>query len=371
MTRLKSLRNALPPSRTTPKRKKRPSGPSTAVATPSPEDKSEVKDVAEPSVKRSRKRKSKKSEGEQNETPKSADEAASKRGRNSKTKSGKSESSAFSLGRREKSDRLALMVCDPYWLHACWEITPRLNDRMRSAMGRHWHTADLVLRVYRVDREPQIAMARREHVVDVEIKPGVDNWYVQVDNPPSAFFVELGYRSRDNQFFTLISSNTVETPQRFIHDVFSRPNFGAVNYYDPASHMSPGDAYYRDRSPRFFQPSRSLDVDVDYGSGGAAKSSATPLSIHDEFSPDQLNVAVDAEVVIRGKVSPGAKVKVKDEPIRLGSDGSFSVRFNLPERRHVFPVVATTFDDSETQTVILAIDRNTKKLDSVFKEDEE
>ncbi|MBQ7029964.1 MAG: Rho termination protein, partial [Thermoguttaceae bacterium] len=83
-----------------------------------------------------------------------------------------------------------------------------------------------------------------------------------------------------------------------------------------------------------------------------------------------LRVAVDCELVVKGQASPGARVRVKEEPIRLKEDGTFSIRYRLPERRHVFPVVATTADGSETRTVVLAVDRNTKTLDPVFRDEE-
>ena len=47
------------------------------------------------------------------------------------------------------------------------------------------------------------------------------------------------------------------------------------------------------------------------------------------------------------------------------------MRYSLPERRHVFPVVMSSRDGMETQTIVLSVDRNTKKLDPVFKEDDE
>ena len=83
-----------------------------------------------------------------------------------------------------------------------------------------------------------------------------------------------------------------------------------------------------------------------------------------------MRLAVDCEIVVKGQVSPGARVRVKEEPIRLKEDGTFSIRYRLPERRHVFPVVATTPDGSETRTVVLAVDRNTKTLDPVFRDEE-
>ena len=80
---------------------------------------------------------------------------------------------------------------------------------------------------------------------------------------------------------------------------------------------------------------------------------------------------VGAEVVIKGRVTPGAILKIRDERVVPKPNGFFAARLELPERRHVYPIVATSYDGSETQTIILAIDRNTKTLETVFRDDEE
>ncbi len=260
----------------------------------------------------------------------------------------------------DENDRLVLAVCDPFWLRAYWEATPRRVERIRSAMGQSWHTADPTLRLYRVDREPHGA-TRREFVGDFPVRAGVNSCYVPVDDPPRSFVVELGYLARDKRFFTLISSNVVETPQRYVHDAFGRSEENGLGF--PTNF----DAFVQRRRlarPRF----ASLESNETPRPGalnGTARRDVVALR-----SSNVLRVAVDCEIVVKGQVSPGARVRVKEEPIRLKEDGTFSIRYRLPERRHVFPVVATTPDGSETRTVVLAVDRNTKTLDPVFRDEE-
>ena len=265
----------------------------------------------------------------------------------------------------DRVDRLVLFVCDSFWLRACWEITPLLVDRVRSAMGRHWYTADPALRVFYVDRDGPGSTGRRELFSEIEIRGGVDNWYVPVDNPPSHFMVELGYRSRDGQFFTLASSNTVQTPQRFVHDSFGRSTIDDLNSrvrWD-ASASGAGIGYaVKPASAKIGPkpaPSEAFPVATGFN-----RTDVDDKSVSDEFY-------VDAEVVVKGHAAPNTSVSIKDEPITLRPDGTFSVRYSLPERRHVFPVVMSSRDGMETQTIVLSVDRNTKKLDPVFKEDDE
>jgi hypothetical protein len=80
---------------------------------------------------------------------------------------------------------------------------------------------------------------------------------------------------------------------------------------------------------------------------------------------------VDADLVVYGITSPDAHVTFKGEPVRVQPDGSFRVRFSLPERRHVMPVVASSGDGVEQRTIVLAVERNTKVMEPIIREPDE
>ena len=44
-------------------------------------------------------------------------------------------------------DRIIVMVRDPYWLHAYWEMTRQAVQRAEAALGQDWHGAKPILRV--------------------------------------------------------------------------------------------------------------------------------------------------------------------------------------------------------------------------------
>ena len=44
-----------------------------------------------------------------------------------------------------------LLVRDPYWLQACWDVTRQSVQRARAAMAEHWHTAKPILRLMQVE----------------------------------------------------------------------------------------------------------------------------------------------------------------------------------------------------------------------------
>lgn len=245
-------------------------------------------------------------------------------------------------------DRIVLQVCGPFWLHAWWEISANIVSRIRAAMGHLWHTADPVLRLYRV-RYDAVGGRHTEFVSDFLIHGGIYNWFLNVENPPDTFQVEIGYRSRDNQFFSLASSNTVETPQNYIQE--------SMGWSESSWNML--------MASTMTSPFTTSDPDSEDGNAPVPK--GEPVNLR----RDGVDLSVDAEVVIKGKTSPDVRLTIRGERIWVREDGTFLVRYHLPERRHVFPVAAVSRDGIDTKTIVLSVERNTKNLETVVRSQNE
>ena len=76
-----------------------------------------------------------------------------------------------------------------------------------------------------------------------------------------------------------------------------------------------------------------------------------------------LKFEIGAELVIFGTTNPTSKVTLQGEPVPIQPDGSFSVRFHMPDSRQIIPAVACSADGSEEKTIILAVERNTKVME--------
>ena len=80
---------------------------------------------------------------------------------------------------------------------------------------------------------------------------------------------------------------------------------------------------------------------------------------------------VDAEMVIHGTTHPEAQVTLQGAPLKLRPDGTFSVRLELPNRRQVIPLVASTKDGASQRTIVVAVERNTKVMEPIHREPNE
>lgn len=258
-------------------------------------------------------------------------------------------------------DRLVVLVRDPFWLHVHWELTRASVQRVRAAMGQYWHGAKPVLRLYKATRNGTTSTARQA-IRDIEIHGGVVNWYVDVQDPPRSFQLDIGYLAVDERFFSLATSNVVTTPRSGTGDSFDQNWSEVAKDSDRIYAMSGGfnDSESTDDLKEVLESrvNRMLGEPIvaRFGSGASANG-------HHDF-----DFKVDTELIVHGTARPGTHVTLRGEPIRLRADGTFAVRFTLPDRRHVLPVVAQSQDGVEQRTIVLAIDRNTKVLDPVIRD---
>ena len=75
-------------------------------------------------------------------------------------------------------------------------------------------------------------------------------------------------------------------------------------------------------------------------------------------------VQLTAELVVHGKADPGSELRLMKERIPLSRDGNFSLRLPIENGRVVIPVEHVSFDGAEQRTVILAIERSTRVLET-------
>ena len=266
--------------------------------------------------------------------------------------------------------RMALMVRDSYWLQAYWEIDAKAIERAKVALGPFWHVATPTLRLFRLESDGATS-PRRRLLRNISIHGGVNNWYIDVMDPPSTFHVELGYLSREGRFHPIISSNNVTTPQRQIHDDLSRldgnwlgvdADLGRV--FKLSGGLEGNNRVLKEVFEKKLQ--RSMSAPLLSRLRASQQSGAASEKTRRNF-----DFRVNADIVIHGTTDPSVQVCIRGEPINIAPDGTFSVRFSLPEKRHVFPIDAEGNDGVETQRVILAVERNTKVLETLIHEHDE
>jgi hypothetical protein len=252
-------------------------------------------------------------------------------------------------------DRIVLLVRDPYWLHACWDVSVASVQRAEAALREDWHAAKPILRLFDVSSEDTTSSCERP-VRDIEIHGNVNNWYIDVSDPPKSYRVDIGYLSRRGKFFAIAHSNVVSTAESernavdenwgSIEEQFER--ICALAKADDAAAGAELRDVFEDRLRRSMNTG-PLSSFV-WGAMAANKKRGFWFSL-------------DSELIVHGTAPPASRISLQGERVKLRDDGTFTMRFRLPDKRLIIPVTAASPDGSEERTIVLAVERNTKELE--------
>lgn len=266
-------------------------------------------------------------------------------------------------GNAANKDRIVLMVRDAYWLHAHWELSSRTVQRAQAAMAEHWHTAKPVLRLMQVNTKGTTT-STESFMRDIEIHGGVNNWYIDVLDPPCGFRVEIGYLGSNGRFHAMARSNCVMTPEPGCRDSLDQTWIDVAENCERIFALSGG--YSSEGSTEELQ--EVLEERLSRPVGGHHLNrygvGADPVL----GGGGQFKLHVEAEMIVYGSTKPGSLVTMSGEPIKLREDGSFSLRMSLPDRRQVLPITSNSADGVMQQTVVLAVERNTKVMEPVLRD---
>lgn len=263
--------------------------------------------------------------------------------------------------KRLTRDRVVVLVRDSYWIQVCWEIKSKSVARAQAALAHKWHGARPIIRLYEVQNDSQQVHGTRV-LRDIEIHSGVTNWYVDVDQTPTPYQVEVGYLADTGEFHPLCRSNTVAPPTPGSCDATDMNWDDIAKDYKRIFSLSGGDTNgqgNQDLKDLFEQRLRrpmSKSVVMKHG-----------LSGQDE-DQSKLHFEVESELIVYGNAESDAAVTMAGEPVKLAKDGSFTIRLDLPDRRKVFPLVAHGADGLREKTVVISIERNIKILEPTIKD---
>jgi hypothetical protein len=119
-------------------------------------------------------------------------------------------------------NRVRLLVKDPEWLFAYWDVDPRSVDTLRNEIGeRALALTRLTLRV---------SDARGRDASVILLPYGARAWYVRAETTPRNYRAHLGWTLPSGEFRPLAESNTVTTPRSGPSSVAAarRVRFGAT-----------------------------------------------------------------------------------------------------------------------------------------------
>ncbi|MDI6731177.1 MAG: DUF4912 domain-containing protein [Candidatus Margulisbacteria bacterium] len=234
----------------------------------------------------------------------------------------------FLFPERYGDNKITLMVRDPYWLFAYWEINEKRSaEIVRELSQAVFSQSRLTLRVYNVDNWDSF---------DIEVTGGAKNWYLRVSSDAS-YCVDIGYKTPDGRFIAAARSNIVRTPLDRMSDIIDEQ--WMIPDWEKLYLLSGG-----------FRVGASSGEVKELSSGSFVK----------EIGPRPFWLWVKTDVIVYGATEPSATVSVQGRKVNLRPDGTFSLRYELPEGKFYFPVEAVRDDGRERRNITPTVDRKTE-----------
>jgi uncharacterized protein len=253
--------------------------------------------------------------------------------------------------------RIVAMVRDPWWIHTYWEITQDTWDSLKSRLRESFSSAKLVLRVYDVTNV--IFNGKNAHrFFDVEMGYGANSWYIDTGGPGRSWCIDIGLRLANGEFILIARSNIVSTPldgpSWVTDEEWMIPEEMFARLYGMGfgfGRSSPLGKVWQERMRR------ALFSGILASPGMASMASPVKKEV-----PKQRKfwMWVNTELIVYGATEPDARVTVQGKPITLRPDGTFSLRFALPDGKQVIPVEGTSSDEIDTITITPIVEKDTK-----------
>ncbi len=251
-------------------------------------------------------------------------------------------------------DRIVAMVRDPHWIFTYWEVTDGKYRELERAFGPVWPSCKMILRVY--DR------AAGERHFDIVLTREARTWYINV-SAMGRYQIAIGALSPDGRFELVAISNVVETPSDRVSDRIDEKWMVPDDVFDKIFAASGGyDMHSASGELKALLEKRLLE---ELSSG--AVTSFGSGALYKEAKGRAFRLWVATELILYGGTEPDARVTVQGKEVKLRPDGTFSLRFALPDGKIDLPVTAASSDGVEERTIETDVTKKSRKKEPVIK----
>lgn len=252
--------------------------------------------------------------------------------------------------------KLVLLVRDPYWVFAYWEINDTLRRNLNIPRG---HDKRLKLKMYDVTGGDT-----QNFLFDIYVNDYTNNWYVNLPQSDRTYMAELIVEDGGSERF-VVKSNVVYSPRDRMSDSIDNEWMTSdwLKIYGASIGLR-GEGLSEEEINRRLSQLNLSSLLLSNLPGSESVISSFPSSesvvkIVDEYSKNfWLNA--NCELIVYGATESDAEVKVKGECVKLNADGSFTLRFALPEGKHNIDIIGENKDKDMEKKIEFTISKETK-----------
>jgi len=251
----------------------------------------------------------------------------------------------FDFPRSYGDNKIVLLVRDPHWVHSYWEITDDKYREVAGILGSDLDRSKEMLRVHDTSSEPWSSF-------DINIFGGARNWYINVPKPNRTYIVDIGYLAPDGRFIVMARSNAVTTPRDGPSDIIDEEwmtiDFERIYALSGGFGIGKSSAEIKKLMEKHLKAQRA---------SGWVSSVSSPFGGPRERP---FFLVANTELIVYGATEPTAKLFVQGKRVNLRRDGTFSLRYALPDGEQIIPIEAIRDDEKEKRSITPIVKRHTK-----------
>jgi hypothetical protein len=266
--------------------------------------------------------------------------------------------------------KITILPRDPICIFAYWSISGEFLDKLKKQYGeQNFENSKLVVRVYDTT-DINFDGSNANRYFDVFVTPESSSWYINVGEFNRCWCADIGYLTQDGKFIYIARSNKIDMPRYGVSNItdeqwamlqvefekllrISGVNKIGMSSFDIAKLM-------RERWEEIV--SISLPSSHSHIGSSSFKTNTyynqNEQPLHDKVKSFWLRA--DTEIVINGATEPDATLTLKGQPIKLSADGSFSVRFYLPNGEDKYTIEAVSSDGTMKKSITFEVKKDTK-----------
>lgn len=270
--------------------------------------------------------------------------------------------------------KITVLPRDPICIFAYWSISKDSYEKLKQQYGADFFDGSkLVIRVYDTT-DVSFDGNNANRYFDVFVTPNADSWYINVGEFNRAWCADIGYLTKEGKFITVARSNKVSMPRYGVSSItdeqwallqvefekllrISGVNKIGMSSFDIAKLM-------RERWEEIVSislPSSHTNVPTSSSSTAFySKSMQSQQGGKSQFEAKNFWLRADTEIIISGATEPDASLTLKGQPVKLSADGTFSLRFYLPNGEDKYTIHATSADGTMSKSITFEVKKDTK-----------
>jgi len=256
-------------------------------------------------------------------------------------------------------NKIVMLVRDPHWCYLYWELQEgNIEDGLRR-LSRSRSEVRHVLRIH------PASGGKAPFDVDVDFRH--QNHYLQL-SPGASFYSEIGLIDNEGNFAALAVSNTVSLPLDSPSEIIDEKWITTDENFEEIYILSGGEVAETGKTQAGFGQNGSANLQkprlgqkrIDSNISSPGVGSFGSAQIQKPSQERSFSYWLNMELILYGGADRGSTIKLSGKNLDLRPDGTFTVRFGLPEGELKLPVTFISPDQAEVHIITPNVTRRTE-----------